>query len=560
MPLTSPYNFVPINKQVYYPKWDKLVSMDVPFKDGEDGYIEVIMRNVSPLFTRNGAPLEREKETESSYIIDESGNKRYFIPGTTIKGMLRGTLEMMAFGKMKEKEHYTNRWFGYRDVAQKTTESRAYVERAKQGKPGWLSKDGDKYYFTPCVGTLEKIPVWKLRQKFKGYYANKSIWKTNCSLSGGREPSYPEYRDDETGRRYRIVCSGKMQRKKNELLFPYQTSDQRILLPEDTVNAFLTVYENTPDFGKFRAVLERRGTVPVFYLESKNGSMPVIGLSKMFRIPYKHSLTDMIRHDQQPDNKRLDLCEVLFGTVHGIEGKLSFKGRIQVGHAFATQQVGANQLLKVNGVLGQPKASYYPLYVKQDKNPYKTYDTGTRLSGRKLYRIHKGASTTDLPRGNDNANVANNFYALPAGNTFVLRINVHNLKKAEIGALLSALTLNEAAGAFHNLGLAKSYGYGKIQIDDIKLHHLSFSVKEYEAAFEDVMDAFVTEQIKPGLKWRETEQVLQLTNILREHDDHVVKLMQLGDSKTEGTYGFYKDKRNFKGTEIDRLTEPRNKV
>jgi CRISPR-associated protein (TIGR03986 family) len=288
--------------------------------------------------------------------------------------------------------------------------------------------------------------------------------------------------------------------------------------------------------------------------------MPVIGLSKMFRIPYKHSLTDMIRHDQQPDNKRLDLCEVLFGTVHGIEGKQSFKGRIQVGHAFATQQVGTNQLLKVNGLLGQPKASYYPLYVKQDKNPYKTYDTGTRLSGRKLYRIHKGGSTTDLPRGNDNANVANNFYALPAGNTFVLRINVHNLKKAEIGALLSALTLNEAAGAFHNLGLAKSYGYGKIQIDDIKLYHLSFSVKEYEAAFEDVMDAFVAEHIKPGLKWRETEQVLQLTNILREHDDHVVKLMQLGDSKTEGTYGYYKDKRNFKGTEIDRLTETRNKV
>ena len=103
MPLTSPYNFVPINKQVYYPSWGKLVSMDIPFEDGEDGYIEVVLKNVSPLFTRNGARPEKDKETESSYVIDENGNKRYFIPGTTIKGMLRGTLEMMAFGKIKEK-------------------------------------------------------------------------------------------------------------------------------------------------------------------------------------------------------------------------------------------------------------------------------------------------------------------------------------------------------------------------------------------------------------------------------------------------------------------------
>ncbi len=558
MPLTSPYNFVPINKQVYYPSWGKLVSMDIPFEDGEDGYIEVVLKNVSPLFTRNGARPERDKETESSYVIDENGNKRYFIPGTTIKGMLRGTLEMMAFGKIKEKEHYTNRWFGYRDVAQKTAESRAYVEKAKQGKPGWLRKQGDRYYFTPCVGTLEKISVGELKRRFRHYFATKSIWKTNCSISRGNRPEYPTH--VYQGEQYRIVCSGKMQGKKHELLFPYQESNERILLSEDTVNAFLTVYENTPDFGKFRSALEARSAVPVFYLDMRDGSMPVIGLSRMFRIPYKHSLKDMIRHDQQSDDKRLDLCDVLFGTVHGIDSKPSFKGRIQVGHAFATQQVSADQLLRVYGVLGQPKASYYPLYVKQDRNPYKTYDTGTSLSGRKLYRIHKGASTTDLPQGNQNANVANYFFALPAGNTFVLRINVHNLKKVEIGALLSALTLHKAEGVFHNLGLAKSYGYGKIQIADIQLHHLSFNKEAYMTAFEQAMDDFVAQHINSGLKWRETEQLMLLTNILREHKDDDVRLMQLGDSRTEGTYGYYKDKRNFKGNGIDRLTEPRNKV
>ena len=92
MPLTSPYNFVPINKHVYYPSWGNLVSMDIPFEDGEDGYIEVTFKNVSPLFTRNGARLEQDskkKETLTSHIIDENGKRRYFIPAATIKGMLR---------------------------------------------------------------------------------------------------------------------------------------------------------------------------------------------------------------------------------------------------------------------------------------------------------------------------------------------------------------------------------------------------------------------------------------------------------------------------------------
>ena len=79
-------------------------------------------------------------------------------------------------------------------------------------------------------------------------------------------------------------------------------------------------------------------------------------------------------------------------------------------------------------------------------------------------------------------------------------------------------------------------------------------------AFEQAMDDFVAQHINSSLKWRETEQMMLMINILREHKDGDVRLMQLGDSRTEGTYGYYKDKRNFKNPMIDRLTEPRNKV
>ena len=391
MPLTTPYNFVPINNKVYYPTWRKLVSQDIPFEDGEDGYIMVTLRNVSPLFTRNGAINDQDqdnKETMSSYdFVDANLNRRYFIPGTAIKGMLRATLEIMAFGKINEKQHYTNKKYEYR--------------------------------------------VRKIKRT------------------------------------------------------------------------------------------------------------------------YQKSITDMIRLEQPKPLNEYDLSETMFGTIANDK---PLKGRIQVGHAFATQLISDDDLIEMTGVLGQPKASYYPLYVKQNKNPYKDYNTGNGMAGRKLYRIHASHTTMPLPVGNNNENVSDSFYALPTGNTFILRINVHNLKKVEIGALLSALTLHETNDAYHNIGLAKGFGFGKIKVEKIELYGLSYQTKDYELAFELTMDEFVSSH-NNQMKWCETEQMTKLTNILREHDDKEVKVMELGNGKTEGTYGYYKNNKNFENKEIARLHE-----
>ena len=543
MPLTSPYNFVPINKQVYYPNWGKLVSMDVPFEDGEDGYIEVTFKNVSPLYTRNGARQERDtkkRETLSSHIVDEHGKRHYFIPAATIKGMLRSTLEIMAFGKINESEHYSNRWFGYRDIAQETAESKEYIKMVNQGRPGWLSKQGNQYFFTECDGELDKILIETLVQNYPGHKNDDrtSIWEVNCSVrkDQNNNPTYPIYH--KGNREYRIVCSGAMGGKLHELLFPKRLK-QPITLDDVTIKAFKSVYEQTKDFNKFMSALDKdkEQKVPVFYLFVDGMKFPVIGLSRMFRIPSKNSLTDMIRKEQaEQKDADLDLCETMFGRT---SGDLSLKGRVQIGHAFAMNQVEDKQLVLVDGILGQPKASYYPLYVKQNKNPYKTYDTGTALSGRKIYRVHKGATTISLPQPRGRSNMANPFYALPTGTTFKLRINVHNLKKVEIGALLSALTIHETEGVFHNLGLAKSFGYGKIQIESVTLHKLRYSCDDYELAFEDAMDEFLSACEGQEVRWCDSKQVTMLVSILSEHEDRDVKLMNLKE------YSIYKDTDNF---------------
>ena len=135
MKITAPYNFVPLNEKVFYPSWSEQVTQDLPFSDSEDGVIEVKLKNVSPLFTRDGA-----LNVHSAHIMGKVGKRHYFIPGTTIKGMLREIIEIMSFGKMQEDKDFQNRLFGYRDVANIMGEKihKQYMKTVRKAKAGWL--------------------------------------------------------------------------------------------------------------------------------------------------------------------------------------------------------------------------------------------------------------------------------------------------------------------------------------------------------------------------------------------------------------------------------------
>lgn len=246
MKITAPYNFVPLNEKVFYPSWSEQVTQDLPFSDSEDGVIEVKIKNVSPLFTRDGALNEH-----SAHIMGKDGKRHYFIPGTTIKGMLREIIEIMSFGKMQEDKDFQNRLFGYRDVANIMGDEihKQYMKTVEKAKPGWLSKKGEKYFFTPCDGQLEEISRTKVKSEFPGYNPNGSIWETNVSV-GSDSNQYPIYPEKEIGdKKYHIVCTGLIEKKTKELLFP---SDRGKSSPlnEETIRLFKIVYEETPDFAE----------------------------------------------------------------------------------------------------------------------------------------------------------------------------------------------------------------------------------------------------------------------------------------------------------------------
>lgn len=523
--ITAPYNFVPLNKDVFYPSWSEQVSQDLPFSDSEDGIIDVALHTVSPFFSRDG----KDKEY-SSHIMDSDGKRHYFIPATTIKGMLREMIEIMSFGKMQEGKDYQNRYFGWRQVAkgEDKTKYEEYHRLIEAGKPGWLKKEGDYYTFTPCLGKLEKIQISDVVTRFPGYTPSSSVWDVNSSVERkGFGPSYPEVEID--GESYRLVCTGNIEKKGHELLFPSET-DFPIEICEDTIGAFKNVYVNTPGFaektpqgtGCYLEALEAGHEIPVFKIV-RDGKT-ILGMSKMFRVPYNNDVKQQVEYIQKADSNKADLAETMFGYV----GKeKSLKGRVMVGHAFMDGVVEDNQLIPISGILGTPKASYSHFYIKQQHSPYKTYDDKNGIAGRKLYRIHRGNSVSDLPPIGENKNIISTFKPLPKGHVFHLRISLHNVRPMEVGAILTAMTLNGTEGTFFSLGLAKGFGYGKckINMEDIKLSGFSKEAKYYMHEFEKQMSIFTygrTHQL-----WASTESITQLVNILSEHDDETVKMMIL---------------------------------
>lgn len=558
MKITSPYNFVPLNQQVFYPDWAEQASQDLPFKDGLDVSLDIKLTNVSPLFTRNGS--KDGKNTFSSHIIGENGKRQYFIPATTIKGMLREIVEIMTFGKMQEGKDYQNRYFGYRDVARQAGNelNAEYMRKVSMGKPGWLYKEGENYYFAPCFGELEKIAKDELKQLYPSYQSDPSIWKSNISVGkNGIYPSYPEIEKNDNS--YRIVCTGKFGKKQHELLFP-SAEDEPILIQKETIEAFTTMYDATPGFSDakdgescFLSALENGEKIPVFHLRLEEGK-ETLGFSRMFKLPFKYNVKQQVEVLQTADINRPDFAETLFGYT----GKeTSLKGRVQISHAFMEGEVVDSELIEKKGILGSPKASYYPIYLKQHHSPYKTYDENEGIAGRKLYRIHTKDTTTPLPLNENNPNVESSFKTIPQGQAFNFRITMHNVKEAELGAVLAALTFNHTTGVYFNIGMAKSFGFGKCKIEEngIKLNGTTEKIDHYLQVFEKQMSAFTYEYNQQ--LWAQTESITQLVNILGEHDDSEVHMMEMdeyGDSKFEKRNPFNQLKE--KGTPIvSMLTE-----
>ena len=120
--IKAPFNFVPLNEKVFIQTDMDIHSVDLPAEDSESGYIDLELKALTPVFIRDGKAKDKTDKNDVLLFshVEEEGLRKYFIPGTTLKGMFRSVLEIMTEGyirmdrKMKfsqrdweDKENYT---------------------------------------------------------------------------------------------------------------------------------------------------------------------------------------------------------------------------------------------------------------------------------------------------------------------------------------------------------------------------------------------------------------------------------------------------------------------
>ena len=205
----------------------------------------------------------------------------------------------------------------------------------------------------------------------------------------------------------------------------------------------------------------------------------------------------------------------------------SLKGRVQFSHAFALEDT-VMELPIVTTALGSPKASYYPLYIRQHGHnnnkvaQYATFNDGI-ISGWKRYPVKNEL----LPGKSGGDKLDTKFKPLNTGVKFKSVVTFHNLKKIELGALLSSCTFHGHQNDIcHSIGMAKPLGYGKIKVNYCQLKSDSGqNTDEFMAYFEKQMNVFL------GLNWLTTAPISELFSM--GYSNHGVSNDELNYMKLE---------------------------
>jgi hypothetical protein len=310
--------------------------------------------------------------------------------------------------------------------------------------------------------------------------------------------------------------------------------------------------EPNPEWKYWRKRLDAGEKVPIFYLEEA-GKVSSIGLAQMYRLAYRNSVGEMIAHTNDEHVRsaeqpwELDFAEALFGRV-GQESERdggSLRGRVSVG-MFRCDR-GGNLGGVVRGVLSQPKPTFYPAYIRQRSGngdqvqEYRTYmSEEAEVRGWKRYPV-RAKHESPTPPGGEQENVASSWRAWDAGSEFHGFIRFHNLKPAELGAILWAIDFGKRPQARHVLGHAKPFGFGAVRLtlDEAPLLHATgrepvLTPEAYVECFERHMDREIHMDRKiEKARWKETEQIVQLLAMAdkKNAERHVLQYMVLSSEE-----------------------------
>lgn len=552
--ITAPYNFVPLSRFVYFPDWADQISHDIPFSDGVSGTITCKIETLTPVYVRNGGNWERNQilQDPNAQSFFKVGND-YIIPGTSLKGMLRSVLEIISFGKMGRNRvddyKYSSRDLDNPQYTRKMTDINNPRLYKSNVKAGWLKQDphGD-WYLTPCEyarveqtdlaayhgGTIDLHKRQSAKDKYNVWTSQSLDVTFNYSQpavgwphqGGAIHLDYKKTTQGSLGSGStvgKIVFTGQASTTKHMefIFFNPGTIAQRISdkLQDDFLFIHRDSLKKPVEWNYWQSKLNGGQEIPVFYLGAANNP-DSMGLAQMYRLPYKHSILDTIKYtDRDHAITDPDLADTMFGYLDD-KGENSLKGRISIGHAVA--ETGTAQPLGcITKVLGSPKPTYYPNYIKQT-TPVAEYKTmmndNAEIRGWKRYPARK---LENVSQNNDAANqeLVTKFTPLNAGVSFTFPIRFHNLRPVELGALIWTLTWGGDTTLCHRLGMAKPFGFGQVKITPDESQSKLFNTKrevihksttDYRAIFVNHMKAI---EYLPGIQFGGWETCEQLSHL-----------------------------------------------
>lgn len=515
--IVVPYNFIPLSSWVYIPDWAKKASHDIPFKDGISGKIRYRLKNSTPIC------VGHQKNAEDVLDWEKDSEGRYVIPGSSVKGMLRTALEIVSFGRMEcfyNRKHASRHSIGNVMSSDNSMFDRLPVLVKPEKDGNWKyfvteynpemkpvcasvkidnlnlglnqdSKAADKLTkIMKLYGRGEKLPIvyaeikdsegisrnqWK-KDKDK---QRKTYWKEVVSISEKKDEKH-QYAGMFLFMDKNVSNNGNNPKANKYTDYFFIFDEDKLKDPRNWKHMDIDLVQNLKQsmaplkkgedtlFDRYCTHMNDIAGFPVWYLRSKNSeSDSSLGFCQVMRHVYKKSVKDLVEAQQGLSKiEGADLPTTMFGNC-------SNKDDMSLG-----SRIGFSDLVGINikktkveqYVLAEPKSSFYPEYL--GKFSYKKpYDEGSRIAGRKIYKVRDRLAEPNI--SNDNQNVVSKINFVEKDSEFEGTIVFHNLKPEELGALVWVMTFGEGlktedsskSSYYHLLGHARAFGAGAVQFE-----------------------------------------------------------------------------------------------
>jgi len=530
----APYNFVPLPEAVLCsPDWSPdVVRHDRYILERNTGWIDIALTAETPLFVRcapdvayAGDPDEKTN-IHRRHFFHHGNESRPVIPGSSIRGMTRSLVEIMAYGKM---QWVSNKDLMYRAVADQTNLGDVYrdtmlgpnlSEQSDQEmkfeypiprlKGGYLKRKASQCFIhsakvvkgetfvhieykdvepiigdrgRQCVHDIYVLPATRqwvdkgLRGKVKNQRRLLLNLAVTRSVSQNEKDGYLHAKLVESGHMGKGIgeTPDLHQKHMHCAIYDPDPDAEPIRIPFD----MWVRYQDDLSISRGEKTDTRRLSDgdPLFYLLDNDGKLVFFGPTMLFRLPYAYNAASYVP-DCLKRTEDVDLAEAIFGTVKEkdtarddetltIKGRVFFEDAVWDGQGNNPFLTGNNEF-KSPKILSSPKPTAFQHYLVQpDKSKLRHYDSGpeaTEIRGHKLYWHKKDVPEADMFEPNIMMDKQHTIVRpVRSGTCFKTRIRFENLNDIELGALLSALNL--CPSMRHKIGMSKPYGMGSVKIE-----------------------------------------------------------------------------------------------